>query len=82
MMDRRGKGDVTASLTDYDGKTMEWLFPQAETLFDKDPSHPGKFIVFKKTANDACHDNSPPSNAAMTSAHGEIRYLVKEYFGR
>ncbi|MEK8121563.1 hypothetical protein WOB59_00120 [Methylocystis sp. IM4] len=80
--DRRRNGDMAASLTDYDGKTMEWLFPKMEHLLDRDASHPGKFTVFKKTVNDACHDNAPPSSAAMTQAHGEIRFLVKEYFGR
>ncbi|GAA2890988.1 hypothetical protein GGQ99_005160 [Aminobacter niigataensis] len=80
--DRRKKGDTAASLTDYDGKTMEWLLPHVEPLLDRDPSHPGKFTVFKQTANDACHDNTPPSTAAMTQAHGEIWYLVKVYLPR
>lgn len=80
--DRRQKGDTAASLTDYDGKTMEWLFPKMEHLLDRDASHPGKFTVFKNTVNNACHDNSPPNSAAMTQAHGEVRFLVKEYLGR
>lgn len=80
--DRRQRGESAASLTDYDDKTMEWLFPKVEHLLDRDPSHPGKFAVFKNTVNNACHDNTPPNNAAMTQAHGEIRYLVNEYLGR
>jgi hypothetical protein len=80
--DRRQKGEMVASLTDYDGKTMEWLFPKMEHLLDRDASHPGKFTVFKNTVNNACHDNSPPNSAAMTQAHGEIRFLVKEYLDR
>ena len=79
---RRQQGETTASLTDYDGKTLEWLSPHIEPLLDRDPSHPGKFGVFKKTVNDACHDNSPPGTAAMTQAHGEIHYLAKEYLAR
>ncbi len=79
---RRQKGETVASLTDYDGRTLEWLSPHVEPLLDRDPSHPGKFSVFKKTVNDACHDNSPPGTAAMTQAHGEIHYLVKQYLGR
>lgn len=82
VSNRRQMGDMAASLTDYDGKTMEWLFPKMEHLLDRDASHPGKFTVFRKTVNDACHDNAPPSSAAMVQAHGEIRFLVKEYFGR
>jgi hypothetical protein len=82
VTDRRRNGDVVASLTDYDGKTLEWLSPHVERLLDRDPSHPGKFGVFKKTVNDACHDNSPPSNDAMTMAQGELQHLVKQYLNR
>lgn len=80
--DRRRQGDVAASLTDYDGKTMEWLFPRMEHLLDHDASHPGKFAVFKNTVNDACHDNVPPNNAAMKQSLGDIRFLVREYLER
>ncbi|WP_156953431.1 hypothetical protein [Afifella pfennigii] len=61
---------------------MEWLLPHIEPLLDRDPSHPGKFTVFKKTVNDACHDNTPPGTAAMVQAHGEISHLVKVYLPR
>ncbi len=80
--DRRGKGEAAASLTDYEGKTLEWLSPHIEPLIDRDASHPGKFAAFKKTVNDACHDNAPPGTAQMTHACGDIRFLVKEYLGR
>lgn len=82
VKDRRDKGDSTASLTDYDGKTLEWLCPHVDPLLDHDASHPGKLTVFKNTVNRACHDNSPPGNAEMTQAHGDIRFLVKDYLGR
>lgn len=82
VKDRRHKGDSTASLTDYDGKTLEWLCPHVDPLLDHDASHPGKLSVFKNTVNRACHDNSPPNSAEMTQAHGEIRFLVKDYLGR
>lgn len=52
---RRPQGDTTASLTDYDGKEMEWLFPRMEHLLDLDASNTGKFIVSKNTVNNACH---------------------------
>jgi hypothetical protein len=80
--DRRAKGDTVASLTDYDGKTLEWLCPRVDPLLDHDPSHPGKLMVFKNTVNHACHDNAPPGNAQMTQACGEIGCLVKDYLGR
>lgn len=79
---RRKNGIAAASLTDYDGKTLEWLSPHVESLLDLDASHPGKLVVFRKTVNNACHDNAPPGNAEMTQACGEIRFLVKEYLRR
>lgn len=80
--DRRGKGDAAASLTDYDGKTLEWLCPHVDPLLHHDASHPGKLEVFKRTVNNACHDNVPPGIAEMKQASGEIRFLVKDYLGR
>jgi len=80
--DRHGKGEAAASLTDYDGKMLEWLCPRVDPLLDHDASHPGKLTVFKNTVNNACHDNAPPGNAEMTHAHGEIRFFVKDYLGR
>lgn len=79
---RRANGENAASLSDYDGKTLEWLAPHIDPLLGRDPSHPGKFGVFKATVNRACHDNSPPGPAEMTQAHGEIRHLVKDYLRR
>ena len=38
--DRHRKGEPAASLTDYDGKTLEWLCPRVESLLDHDASHP------------------------------------------
>ena len=35
---RRDKGDAAASLTDYDGKTLEWLCPHVDPLLVHDPS--------------------------------------------
>lgn len=75
-------GGTMASLSDYDGKTMEWLFPRIEKHLNRDPSHPGKFSAFKKIVNNACHDNAPPTSAAMVQATGEIRFLTKQYLGR
>lgn len=80
--DQRSSGYTTASLTDYDGKTLEWLCPRVDPLLVQDPSHPGKLTVFKNTVNRACHDNAPPSNTDMGHASGEIRFLVKDYLGR
>lgn len=82
LNNRIGNGDATASLADYDQKTLEWLCPRVEPLLDHDASHPGKLEIFRKTVNNACHDNTPPSNAEMTQAYGEIRFFVKDYLKR
>jgi len=82
IYDRQRKKETAASLTDYDGKTLEWLSPRVEPLLDHDASHPGKLAVFKNTVNNACHDNAPPGNVEMTQACGEIRFLAKDYLGR
>lgn len=80
--DRQNKGEVAASLTDYDGKTLEWLSPRVQPFLNLDASHPGKLDAFRRTVNNACHDNAPPGPAEMTQACGEIRFLVKEYLSR
>ena len=73
------QGDQNATLSNFEGKTLEWLCPRAEPFLDKDPSHPGKLELFKKTVNSACHDSTPPGSTEMTHACGEIGYLAKEY---
>jgi len=70
------------TLADYDGKTLEWLCPRVDPLLIKDPAHQGKFEVFRRTVNSACHDNAPPGSAEMKQAVGELRRLVKDYLGR
>ena len=78
----RTKGDQSAKLSDYEGKMLEWLCPRVGPLLEKDPSHPGKLEVFRKTVNSACHDNTPPGPSEMTQACGEIRKFSKEYLDR
>lgn len=74
--EENGEGVV---LSDFDGKTLEWLCPRVEPFLDKDPSHPGKLQAFRNTVNSACHDNTPPGPAEMTHACGEIRFLAQQY---
>lgn len=77
--DARTKGQTKVSLSDYDGKMLEWLCPRVSPLLDKDASHPGKLRVFKDTVNQACHDNTPPETNTMVHACGEIAFLQKIY---
>jgi hypothetical protein len=46
---RQAAGETAASLSDYDGKVLEWLAPRVEPSLDRDPSHVGKFGVFRAT---------------------------------
>ncbi|MFO1055115.1 MAG: AAA family ATPase [Planctomycetota bacterium] len=80
--DRRSNGGIGAEISEYDGKTLEWLFPRIAPMLDRDPSHPGKFEAFKAAVNRACHDNSPPSSSEMVHACGDIDRFVKDYLGR
>ena len=82
VKDKRTKGDQSTTLSNYEGKMLEWLCPRVEPLLDKDPSHPGKLEAFKKTINSACHDSTPPGPSEMTHICGDIRHLVKKYLGR
>ena len=75
-------GDRTSSLTDYEGKTLEWLCKRVDPFLDLDPSHPGKLEAFKNMVNNACHDNEPPGHATMKHACGEILFLLKKYLHR
>ena len=77
--DARRRGKNNASLTDYDGKTLEWLCPRVSPLLDEDASHPGKLRVFKDRVNQACHDNAPPGATTMVHACGEIDFLQRTY---
>ena len=79
VKNKRNQGDQNATLSDFKGKTLEWLCPRVELFLDNDPSHPGKLEAFKKTVNSACHDNTPPGPSEMTHACSEIRYLAKKY---
>ena len=79
VKDKSNQGDQNATLSDFEGKVLEWLCPRVEAFLDKDPSHPGKLEAFRKTVNSACHDNTPPGSSEMTQACGEIGYLAKEY---
>ena len=79
VKDKRNQDDQNATLSDFEGKILEWLCPRVEPFLDKDPSHPGKLEAFRKAVNSACHDNTPPGASEMTHACGEIGYLAKEY---
>lgn len=71
----------SASVTDYDKKTLEWLVPKVEPILAKDPSHPGKLRSWPSTLNPANHDDNVPSRTALRQVLGELKNLKKEYLG-
>jgi len=73
------KGDKTAAISDYDGKTFGQLGPKVAPLLTKDPSHPGKLNAFAFAVNPANHDDDIPSQGALKVALGDLRALRKEY---
>jgi hypothetical protein len=75
------KDNKTAVISDYDGKTLEWLIPKVEALLVKDPSHPGKLRALPAALNPAKHDDDTPSKGALRVALGDLTYLKKEYLG-
>jgi hypothetical protein len=79
---RRASGGTGAALSDYDGKTLDWLCSKVDPLLKMDPSHPGKLRVFKDTVNPPSHDAYYPSSATMKVACGDLRHFVKTYLGR
>ena len=73
------EGNQSASVTDYDGKALEWLVPRTSPLLQKDPSHAGKLEALKNTLNPSCHDDAPPSCEALVCACGDLQFLVGQY---
>src|SRR5712691_3114819 len=79
VKDRQAKGDKAAVVSDYDGKTLEWLIPKVEPLLVKNPSHPGKLRAVPSALNPAKHDDDTPSKGALQVALGDLMYFKKEY---
>ncbi len=82
IKDRKSKGEASACLGDYNGKTLEWLCPHVEPLLIKDAADQGKLEMFRNTVNPACHDDIPPGNEEMKMACGNLRRFAKDYLGR
>ena len=48
VKDKGNQGDQNATLSEFEGKVLEWLCPRVEPFLDKDPSHPGKLEAFRE----------------------------------
>lgn len=76
---RKDEGDLTANVSDYDGKTLGDLIPKVEPLLNRDPSHPGKLRVIGKRLNPGTHDDRVPPPGDLKQCFGELKVLKKEY---
>jgi hypothetical protein len=79
VKDRRAKGDGTAAISDYDGKTLGEIGPRVEPLMTSDPSHPGKLRTIGTQLNPANHDDDIPGAATLKVALGDLRTLRRTY---
>ncbi len=79
VKDRKSKGDSTANVSDYDGKTLGQLIPWVEPLLTRDRSHPGKLRLIGQRLNPGAHDHIVPPVGDLKQCLGDLRYLRKEY---
>lgn len=75
----RDKGNSHKTISDYDGRTLEDFSPEVENLFDKDPSHQGKFKIIRNALNPANHDDGIAPKAALKKALDNLKDLGKYY---
>jgi hypothetical protein len=79
VKERVAKGDSTASITDYDGKSFGTYSQQVANLLIKDSSHPGKLKTAYSNLTPGPHDDKPPSQGELASALGDLKKLKKDY---
>lgn len=79
IRDRREKGDSSASVSDYDSKTLGELIPKVQPLLAKDSSHPGKLRVIGQRLNPGSHDHEVPPTGDLKQCLGDLKALRKEY---
>lgn len=70
------KAGGTASVADYDGKTMGELKPLV-TPYSAKPEEPGLWAVIVRELNPADHDTNPPTSAALKLSHDTLKQLEK-----
>ncbi|MCL4079013.1 AAA family ATPase [Coriobacteriia bacterium Es71-Z0120] len=76
---RQNKGDLSAAVSDYDGKTLGQLIPDVEPLLTKDSSHPAKLRVVGRRLNPGSHDHQVPPPGDLKQCLGDLKTLRKEY---
>lgn len=74
----RKSGNTTACLTDYDGKNLCQLIPEAEPYLT-DPAHSGKLKTIATNLNPGKHDDSVPNKETLVHAFGELTRFQKDY---
>lgn len=75
---RRQGGDVSAQISDYDGKNLRDLRPMA-AAYAVQPNEPGRWQQIVHILNDADHDTEPPLPAQLKLCHTTLRDLKKQH---
>lgn len=75
---RRQGGDVSAQISDYDGKNLRELRPMA-AAYAVQPNEPGRWQQIVHILNDADHDTEPPLPAQLKLCHTTLRDLKKQH---
>lgn len=75
---RRAAGDTSAALSDYDGKVLGALVPEAVPYLT-DPAEPGKLRAIGKALNPGTHDSIVPSSGDLAVCHGDLQAFRRAY---
>lgn len=76
---RRSRGDTSAALSDYDGKTLGDLQPLIDPLLTADASHPGKLRTITRHLNPGSHDALVPTAGELAVCLGDLDVLRRQY---
>lgn len=77
VKEREAAGD-TASLDDYEGKTLGPLIIDLVPYLH-DPSHKGKWRNANTLTTPGSHDDAPPDRNDLRVAYGDLRRFYKDY---
>ena len=79
VKDRQAKGEILASITDYDGKNFGNCGDEVMAMLIKDRADPGKLKASHSYVTPGPHDDAPPSTGQLTCAFGDLKKLIKDY---
>ena len=81
LVRKRTAAGETATIADYDGKTLGPLIADLEPYLD-DPSHKGKWRnVNELVSRGGLHDTEVPTTNDLSVAHGNLKQFRRHYAG-